>query len=67
LVIDRIPKAELSLDDMIDRLLRMVRAGLRKPGAEPSSETAVRPNLDWNALSASWPGVSAPGKGRAMK
>jgi AcrR family transcriptional regulator len=64
LVIDRIPKAVLSLDDMIDRLLRMVVAGLRKPGAEPSSETAARPaNLDWNAPSAPRRGVTARGKG----
>jgi AcrR family transcriptional regulator len=68
LVIDRIPKAELSLDDMIDRLLRMVAAGLSKPGAEPSSETgARRANLDWTTLSAPRPGVIAPGKGRGMK
>jgi hypothetical protein len=68
LVIDRIPKAVLSLDDTIDRLLRMVVAGLRKPGAEPSSETAARrANLDWNAPSALRPGVIARGKGRAMK
>jgi hypothetical protein len=53
LVIDRIPKAELSLDDMIDRLFRMVVAGLCKPGAERSNETAMRANLDWSALSAS--------------
>ena len=38
LVIDRIPKAVLSLDEMIDRLMRTVTAGLRKPGGEPSSE-----------------------------
>jgi AcrR family transcriptional regulator len=58
LVIDRIPKAVLSLDDMIDRLLRMVRAGLHKPGAEPS-ETA--------AQSAPRRVVTARGKGRAVK
>jgi AcrR family transcriptional regulator len=64
LVIDRIPKAVLSLDEMIDRLLRMVAAGLRKPGAEPSSETAARhANLDRSALSAPRPGVIARGKG----
>jgi AcrR family transcriptional regulator len=34
LVIDRIPKAELSLDAMIDRLLRMVVEGLRRPPAK---------------------------------
>jgi AcrR family transcriptional regulator len=68
LVIDRIPKAALSLDDMIDRLLRMVVAGLRKPGAETSSGTAARhANLDWSAPSAPPPGVTARGKERAMK
>lgn len=68
LVIDRIPKAVLSLDDMIDRLLRMVVAGLRKHVAEPSSETAARrANHDWNAPSAPRLGVTARGKGRAMK
>jgi AcrR family transcriptional regulator len=50
LVIDRIPKAELSLDEMIDRLLRMVTVGLRKHDAEPSSETAVYADLNRNAL-----------------
>jgi hypothetical protein len=54
LVIDRIPKAELSLDDMIDWLLRMVAAGLRKPGPQPSTETVARPRR----------GVIAPGKRR---
>ena len=29
LVIDKIPRADLSVDDMIERLLRMVVAGLR--------------------------------------
>jgi AcrR family transcriptional regulator len=68
LVIDRIPKAVLSLDDMIDRLLRMIAAGLRKPGAEPSSETTARAaNLDQNAPSAPRRGVTARGKGRARK
>jgi hypothetical protein len=63
LVIDRIPKAELSLDDMIDRLLRVVAAGLRKPSAEPSIESAARrANVDWNAPSARRRGAIAPGK-----
>ena len=31
----------LSLDEMIDRLMRTVTAGLRKPGGEPSSESTV--------------------------
>jgi AcrR family transcriptional regulator len=68
LVIDMIPKAVLSLDDMIDRLLRMIAAGLRTPGAKPSSETAARrANVDRSAPSAPSPGVIARGKARAMK
>ena len=63
LVIDRIPKAELSLNEMIDRLLAMVTAGLRKPGAERSSET--RANLDLNEPSVLPPSASAPRKKRA--
>jgi AcrR family transcriptional regulator len=38
LVIDRIPRADLLLDDMIERMLRMVVRGLRRPGAQQSSE-----------------------------
>jgi AcrR family transcriptional regulator len=67
LVIDRIPKAVLSLDEMIDRLLRMIVAGLRMPGAQPPSETAARADLEWNALSAPCLGATAPGKRRAKK
>ncbi len=36
LVIDKIPKAELSVDDMIDRLLRTLIEGLRRPCAQQS-------------------------------
>jgi AcrR family transcriptional regulator len=36
LVIDKIPRADLSVDDMIEKLLRMVVAGLRQPGPEQS-------------------------------
>jgi AcrR family transcriptional regulator len=36
LVIDKIPHADLSVDDMIDRLLGMVTAGLRQTCAEPA-------------------------------
>lgn len=67
LLIDRVPKAELSLDGMIDRLLWMVRAGLHKPGAEPSSETAAHANRNWSAQSAPRRGVTARGKARAVK
>lgn len=36
LVIDRIPRADLSVDDMIENLLRMVVAGMRQPCAKQS-------------------------------
>ena len=65
LVIDRIPKAELALDDMMDRLLRMIAAGLRKPSAERSRETHA--NLDLNGPSALPPSVTVPRKKRATK
>ena len=49
----RIPKAVLSLDDMIDRLLRMVAAGLRKAWCRAVSDTRWgHANLDRSALSA---------------
>lgn len=63
LVIDRIPKAQLDLDDKINRLLRMVTAGLRKPGVEPSSETAARAGAPPTSQS----GVTVPRKAKAMK
>ena len=37
LVIDRIPPLDLSIDEMIERLLRMVVTGLRKPRARPAA------------------------------
>src|SRR5271154_1341390 len=40
LAIDKIPRADLSIDDMIERLLRMVVAGLRAPGAETAHRAA---------------------------
>src|ERR1700678_2543169 len=63
LVIDRIPKSELSLDDMIDPLLRMRARGLCKPGAERSSETHA--NFDLNGPSALPPSKTVPRKKRA--
>jgi len=35
LAIDRVPGADLPVDDMVERLLRMVATGLRQPRAEP--------------------------------
>jgi AcrR family transcriptional regulator len=39
LVIDNIPRAELSIDDMVGKLLQMIVAGLRQTSAQPSSKT----------------------------
>jgi hypothetical protein len=36
LIIDKIPKADLSVDGMIDRLLRTLIEGLRRPCAQQS-------------------------------
>ena len=41
LVIDKIPRADLSVDEMIERLLRMVVEGLRKRGAQSSLQAAA--------------------------
>src|SRR6202167_2387554 len=46
LVIHKIPEAELALDDIIDRVLRMIAAGLRKPGAGRASETYANPGFE---------------------
>ncbi|HUN41879.1 MAG TPA: TetR/AcrR family transcriptional regulator [Acetobacteraceae bacterium] len=43
LVLDRIPRPDLSVDDMIERLLHMVVTGLRKPRARQSHEQTGRP------------------------
>ena len=40
LVIDRIPRADLSVDDMIERMLGMVVRGLRQSGAQKLGEAA---------------------------
>ena len=42
LAIDRIARPELSVDDMIERLLRMVVAGLRQPGADSHAKRPAR-------------------------
>jgi AcrR family transcriptional regulator len=67
LVIDRIPKAELSLDQMIDRLLRMIAASLRKSGAPQSSATVAHAGVNCNALSPRRPRLTTLKKGKAVK
>jgi AcrR family transcriptional regulator len=41
LAIDKIPRADLSIDDMIARLLGMVTAGLRQAHAEPARQRQI--------------------------
>ena len=41
LVIDKIPKAGLLVDDLIERMLRMIIAGLVRPGIELSARSPL--------------------------
>ena len=43
LVIDKIPKAGLSVDDLIERMLRMIIAGLVRPGIELPTRSPLPP------------------------
>jgi AcrR family transcriptional regulator len=52
LVIDRIPRADLLLDDMIERMLRMVVRGLRRPDAKELGEAAGDATANLRTLSA---------------
>jgi AcrR family transcriptional regulator len=51
LVIDRIPRADLLVDDMIERMLRMVVRGLRQSGAGQSRQAAGNATANLSALS----------------
>jgi AcrR family transcriptional regulator len=65
LAIDGIPRAELSVNDMIDRLLRIVVAGLRQPCAEQSRQAAAtRTNIELSPRPPAKPSETARGKGR---
>lgn len=55
LVIDRIPRADLLVDDMIERMLRMVVRGLRQSGAQPSRQAIGDPTMSLRPLSALQP------------
>lgn len=56
LAIDNIARADLSVEDMIERLLGMVVAGLRRPHAEPSHQRQPTPSkVEPGALSVSPP------------
>jgi AcrR family transcriptional regulator len=64
--IDRIPMAHLSVDDMIDRLLRMVVTGLREGGSHTDvGRLPLRPDIARRPASRSSPSVAR--KKRAMK
>jgi len=55
LVIDRIPRPDLSIDDMIERMLRMVVQGLRQPGAQPARQAVSDATANLGTLSARQP------------
>ncbi len=55
LVIDRIPRADLLLDDMIERMLRMVVRGVRLSGSQPSTRVVGGAPADLTTLSAFQP------------
>jgi AcrR family transcriptional regulator len=63
LAIDGIPRAELSVNDMIGWLLRMVVAGLRQPSADQSHQAAAtRTNIEFGPRPLAKPGGAARGK-----
>jgi AcrR family transcriptional regulator len=64
--IDRIPRADLSVDDMIDRLLRMVVTGLRQ-GAANSYVGRLPPRSDIERRTSSRSGPAASQKKRTAK
>jgi AcrR family transcriptional regulator len=67
LVIDRIPRADLLLDDMIERMLRMVVRGLRQPGAQRLGEAAGDATANLRTLSALQPVRTSRTKKRSTK
>jgi AcrR family transcriptional regulator len=68
LAIDKIPRADLSVDDMIERLLRMVVTGLRAPGAGTAHRMAGDgADLNSSARPATRPGQRARSKKRTIK
>jgi AcrR family transcriptional regulator len=67
LVIDRIPRADLLLDDMIERMLRMVVRGLQQPDPQPARKAAGDPAANLKTLSAPRPVRSPSKKKGSMK
>jgi AcrR family transcriptional regulator len=60
LAIDRFPRADLSVSDMIEKLLGIVLAGLRPAQAEPPRQPPpIRPKGEPGALSVFLPGQTA--------
>jgi AcrR family transcriptional regulator len=68
LMIDKIPRAELAVDDIIERLLGIVVAGLRHVHTEPSRQRRpTRTNGEPGAVSASSPGQMMRKRKEAMQ
>jgi AcrR family transcriptional regulator len=55
LVIDRIPREDLLLDDMIEKMLWMVVRGLRQPGAQPLRQAVGNATANLGTLPALQP------------
>lgn len=67
LVIDRIPRADLLLDDVIERMLRMVVRGLRQPDARQLRQAGGTPPANLGTLSALQPARTPRTNKRSMK
>jgi AcrR family transcriptional regulator len=67
LVIDRIPRPDLSVDDMIERMLRMVVQGLRQPGAQQARQAVSDATVNLGTVSARQPDRTPRTKKKTVK
>ena len=67
LVIDRIPRADLLLDDMIERMLCMVVRGLQQPGVQQLSEAGSGTTASLATLSTLRPAEKSRTNKKAVK
>jgi AcrR family transcriptional regulator len=67
LVIDKIPRADLRVDDMIERTLHMVVQGLRQPGTQRARQAASVATAKLSTLSAFQPNPTPRPKKKTAK
>jgi AcrR family transcriptional regulator len=67
LVIDKIPRADLRVDDMIERMLRMVVQGLRQPGVQQARQAVSDATANLGTLSAFQPNRTPRTKKKTVK